>query len=172
MTEQGQVDPAHAQRYKEFGDWIRACYDEPLASRQGVISGPGQVLELRLPPGGGQAFDRVLIREDQSHGQRIREYAIELLPAASALDRAWDSEVRSGDLNLTPLLKSLTDPLITVLQHPVESGSSVGNKRIHLLAPETANQSQDAYAVRLHVKSDSWPVFIKELAVFRPCPTA
>ena len=27
----GNIDPTHAQRYHEFGSWIRACYDTPVA---------------------------------------------------------------------------------------------------------------------------------------------
>jgi hypothetical protein len=31
------VQASHAKRYQELGDWIRACYDTPLAFRIGQI---------------------------------------------------------------------------------------------------------------------------------------
>eukprot|EP01012_Entosiphon_sulcatum_P023067 TRINITY_DN28054_c0_g1_i1.p2 TRINITY_DN28054_c0_g1~~TRINITY_DN28054_c0_g1_i1.p2 ORF type:complete len:452 (+),score=93.83 TRINITY_DN28054_c0_g1_i1:50-1405(+) len=94
----GRVDPQHAARYKEFGDWIRACYGKPVAT----TSGTGTSFTLTIPK--GSQVDRVIIQEDQSQGQRIRSYEVDVqLPGSSA----WQS---------------------------VATGSSVGNKRIQLFA--------------------------------------
>ena len=30
INRDGLVDPKHVERYNEFGDWIRGCYDAPL----------------------------------------------------------------------------------------------------------------------------------------------
>lgn len=57
----GLVDPTHAQRYKEFGDWIRACYDTPIARTSGNSTA---VMLLRIPSS-SPAIDRVWVREDQ-----------------------------------------------------------------------------------------------------------
>ena len=57
----GQVDPAHATRYKEFGDWIRSCYGKPVASTSGNAT---QTLLLKMPTGSA-SIDRVWVREDQ-----------------------------------------------------------------------------------------------------------
>ena len=60
-------------RYKAMGDWIRSCYGTPVAS--------GSTLTKQQQPGGAlwsveidtgdTAVDRIVIRENQTAGQRI-----------------------------------------------------------------------------------------------------
>ena len=69
---QGLVDPRHAARYKEFGDWVRSCYGSPVAE----TAGNGAVFNLSVPSAGA-TIDRVVIRENQKFGQRIRGWHVE-----------------------------------------------------------------------------------------------
>ena len=73
----GRVDPAHAARYTEFGDWIRACYDTPVGSTSG--KGASFVVQFNTTK-----IDRVVMREDQSQGQRVRAYTVE-----AQVDGVW-----------------------------------------------------------------------------------
>lgn len=57
----GQVDPAHAAAYKQFGDWIRSCYGKPVARTH---SNGTQVTLLSIPAADA-LVDRIWIREDQ-----------------------------------------------------------------------------------------------------------
>ena len=35
----GRVDPKHEARYKEFGNWLKRCYSDPVASA--AVAGHG-----------------------------------------------------------------------------------------------------------------------------------
>jgi hypothetical protein len=72
----GRVDPVHAQRYKEFGDWIRSCYGSPVAR----TSGAAYQLTLSFASG-NETIDRVWTREDQVRGD------------ADARGRVWGTRV-------------------------------------------------------------------------------
>ena len=70
----GVVDPRHASRYKELGDFIRTCYGKPLASNF-TCSGSSCILQLPST----QYVDRVVIREDlrSASGIAIRQWSID-----------------------------------------------------------------------------------------------
>eukprot|EP00037_Helgoeca_nana_P011787 m.105977 g.105977 ORF g.105977 m.105977 type:complete len:306 (-) comp21053_c0_seq3:145-1062(-) len=70
----GKVAPTHETRYREFGAWIDSCYATPVAS-----AAPGAGGDVTLPLPSGATVDRVVIREDQSHGQLIRSFVVEVL---------------------------------------------------------------------------------------------
>eukprot|EP00041_Stephanoeca_diplocostata_P020989 m.480671 g.480671 ORF g.480671 m.480671 type:complete len:634 (-) comp21709_c0_seq4:260-2161(-) len=78
----GRVDPKHEARYGEFGDWIRTCYGTPVGSFVG--SATGSVFTINLTS--AQSVDRVVIRENQAHGQRIRAYMVEYSGTGAADD--------------------------------------------------------------------------------------
>eukprot|EP01064_Diplonema_japonicum_P023838 TRINITY_DN3427_c0_g1_i1.p1 TRINITY_DN3427_c0_g1~~TRINITY_DN3427_c0_g1_i1.p1 ORF type:complete len:560 (+),score=179.98 TRINITY_DN3427_c0_g1_i1:64-1680(+) len=66
----GTLLPAHVQRYQEFGSWLRACYDDAVvqvANKTGMFS-------VTVPQ--GAAFDRIVIKEDQTKGQLVRGYTV------------------------------------------------------------------------------------------------
>ena len=80
IARNGKVDPTHAARYKEFGDWIRACYSSPVAN----TTGEGRVVTLTLSPAQqAVAVDRVWVREDIAQGERIRAYEVDVLYVGS-----------------------------------------------------------------------------------------
>eukprot|EP00048_Salpingoeca_helianthica_P015607 m.227635 g.227635 ORF g.227635 m.227635 type:complete len:468 (+) comp17272_c0_seq1:38-1441(+) len=68
----GGIDPAHAQRYREFGDWIRACYGKPLGTAQLA----GGVMSATVTFTGQQTFDRVMLTEDLTQGHTVASYQV------------------------------------------------------------------------------------------------
>ena len=68
----GKVDDTHRQRLQQFGDTIRGCYNgEPL----GLGVGDGQEVVFSFS-NGSTLIDRVVIREDQREGQRVRNFSV------------------------------------------------------------------------------------------------
>ena len=56
VNRDGVVEPAHAERYKELGDWIRGCYGAEM--EEGFV-------------------DRVVVREDMSElGQAVKSFTV------------------------------------------------------------------------------------------------
>ena len=94
VNRDGVVEPAHAQRYKQFGDWIRTCYGTPVAQ----TGGSSDVITLQVT----KPVDRIVISEDLSKGQRVRQYVVEYQTAGSSEWQQWFT------------------------------GSSIGNKRIQV----------------------------------------
>jgi alpha-L-fucosidase len=77
----GLVEKSHEIVYQQLGDWVRSCYGQPVASRNGVVldhrsSSSNQQLVLRLPQ--GVTLDRIMIQEDIVWGQRIRNYTLSM----------------------------------------------------------------------------------------------
>eukprot|EP01079_Euglenida_sp_SAG-EU17-18_P002554 gene2554-73_t len=68
----GNVDPAHAARYREFGGLIRSCYGSALASSPWTM---GLSVTLAVDP--PASIDRVALMEDISRGQRVTEWSVE-----------------------------------------------------------------------------------------------
>jgi alpha-L-fucosidase len=75
ISRTGEVDPVHALAYKSFGDWIRSCYGAPVAVG-GLLYGETS-LTISLPPG-GSLIDRVMLQEDQTRGQFIVSYVVQV----------------------------------------------------------------------------------------------
>lgn len=91
----GRVDPVHAAAYKQFGDWIRACYGAPVAT--GALPAGATSFTLTLPGGtAGTVIDRVRMEEDQSTGQMIYSYTVEVLAAGAADWAPFSSGVSIG----------------------------------------------------------------------------
>ncbi|CAF2613844.1 unnamed protein product [Rotaria sp. Silwood2] len=104
VSRSGLVDPKHASRYKEFGDFIRSCYGKPLSSQFNCSSAS---CILRFPS--TQLADRVVIREDlrSPSGASIRQWSL-------------DGYMMWGDC------------LGCWIPIPSAKGQSIGNKRIVL----------------------------------------
>ena len=99
----GLIPPLHAQRYKELGDFIRSCYGTSLLPDEHFISDDSLVHLLTF--GTPMAIDRSVIQEDQTMGQVIRGYTVDVQLANSTVTDGW----------------------VTVAE-----GTSVGNKKIDL----------------------------------------
>ena len=103
----GLIADDQAARYKELGDWIRGCYGStPAAQLSGVVATLRKPVVLPLPKGQAAVVDRVVLQEDQSGGQAVFKYVVEA-------NDGTDGTFRQ-----------------------VAEGSSIGNKRIHLLGAD------------------------------------
>merc|ERR1712217_595396 len=71
----GVIAPDQVVAYKRFGDWIRRCYGAAVAYASGSVAVNG-TLVVQIPQN-GTVVDRVVMREDQTNGQIIREYEVE-----------------------------------------------------------------------------------------------
>lgn len=130
----GLIPAAYALRYKELGDFIRSCYGNSISLKGPLISDDStmHILFDTTP----FTADRSVIQEDQSQGQVIRQYKVEV--------------------QLSIENSSRNDSWLTVAQ-----GTSIGNKKIDIWSegPQLIN------AVRLTItKSIDRPV-IKSFSV-------
>jgi hypothetical protein len=134
----GLVDPKHEKVYKEIGKWVQDCYGSPVASTRGN----GNQLNLSIPK--GTSFDRIMIQEAISMGQRIREYDIYIEGATAS---GYQRE------------KLLTKP-----------GQAVGRKRIHLL-PSVYYVKDTNYNIILDIHQSIATPQIEHFGVYAPCYT-
>lgn len=106
VSRDGIVDPKHASRYKELGDFIRNCYGKPLSSNF-TCSSRNCILSFSST----QLVDRVVIREDlrSSSGASIRQWSIDGLMMWGDCMNCW-------------------------IEIPPAKGQSIGNKRIVLFS--------------------------------------
>jgi len=104
VSRDGIVDPKHASRYKEFGDFIRGCYGSALPSNFTCSSN-----DCTLQFSSTQLVDRVVIREDlrSSAGVSIRQWSVDGLMMWGDCLNCW-------------------------IEIPPAKGQSIGNKRIIL----------------------------------------
>ncbi len=75
ISRTGEIDPLHAVAYKSFGDWIRSCYGTPVAVNGLVYGQTSFIIPL---PATGVYIDRIMLQEDQTRGQLIASYVVEV----------------------------------------------------------------------------------------------
>ena len=98
----GLIPVDHASRYKELGDFIRSCYGtHALPTR--TLTFDDSTVYVQLFDSSPVTVDRSVIQEDQTQGQVIRAYSVDVQLVNSSNTTQW----------------------ITVAQ-----GTSVGNKKI------------------------------------------
>lgn len=90
-NQQGVLRKDHIQRYAELGNWLTECYASPAARVTDVKVGAGSVVTLAMPEGRGRALDRIVLRENQTNGQLILGFTVEVKTAET-----W-SQVLSGE---------------------------------------------------------------------------
>lgn len=71
----GNVAPAQAKSYREFGDWIRTCYGRSNRVAHTDFQ-RGNRIELRFKR--PSTIDRVMLQENLRHGQLVESYLIEV----------------------------------------------------------------------------------------------
>eukprot|EP00939_MAST-03C_sp_MAST-3C-sp1_P000548 g548.t1 len=79
IDRRGLVDAVHAARYREFGDWIRSCYGNPVANASTLApSGPSKdgSWSWIAYPKTEHTIDRISIREDLRFGQRVQSFEV------------------------------------------------------------------------------------------------
>ncbi|CAF4262002.1 unnamed protein product [Adineta steineri] len=109
----GLIPITHAKRYKELGDFIRSCYGTSISPTEHVTFDDSDI-HILLFDSFPVTVDRSVIQEDQTQGQVIRAYTIDIQLA-----------------NTTH-----TDQWMTVAQ-----GTSIGNKKIDVwnVGPQLIN---------------------------------
>ena len=88
----GLIPARYAARYKQLGDFIRSCYSKPVAEKTTHAAVDGGVYRLTFDY--PVSIDRVVLMEDQSNGQVIREWqvhakVVDALDAHGTLDVPW-----------------------------------------------------------------------------------
>lgn len=90
IDRKGEVQKDHALLYKRFGNWLRSCYGGEGSPGTAIVDGGtttalaeevarGEpVTSVRLSLGtDAKVFDRVVLTEDQTDGQKIRGWLVE-----------------------------------------------------------------------------------------------
>ena len=133
----GQVEPRHAQRYKQLGDWVRWCYSAPVPSTTNVTCEPeGSGTRCVLDFGREVVVDRVVMREDLRYGQAVRQW--------------WmDGLMDWGDC------------YGCTLTIPAATGQSIGNKRIALFG-----EAMTLRAVYLHITQSAGDVHLRSFEAY------
>ena len=91
----GNVAPAHAAAYAQFGAWIRSCYGTPVAMEHPT---PGAtIIELDFPGKQPALIDRIMMTEDLSYGQNVNGYTVEWLDASGLSWNAFSNGITIGN---------------------------------------------------------------------------
>ena len=109
----GLIPSLYAQRYKALGDFIRSCYGTSLLPAEHFTS-DNSLVHLLMFDGTPVTVDRSVMQEDQTNGQVIRSYTIDVQLVNATAREIW----------------------LTVAE-----GTSVGNKKIDLwsVGPQLVN---------------------------------
>lgn len=70
----GLVTPAHVERYRELGDFIKTCYGNPVTPTNVIKECGAGVYAMKFDK--PVSIDRIQLMEDQSDGQVIRTYGV------------------------------------------------------------------------------------------------
>ena len=114
----GLIMDASVQRYKEFGDWIESCFSNSSILAQN--SGKGYILKVQSEK--SIPFDTIVIQEDQTNGQAVRNFTVELITAKP------NTTATSEELKDLISMYDEGAPLV------VASGTSIGHKAIFTMA--------------------------------------
>ena len=145
----GRIDPTHAARYKEFGEWIDGCYGAPLAQTLDFVNGSVAEVATTGAGSGGELIDRVMIMEDLQYGQRVLSYKVETLRAVPALG---NGPVQVVEEARWPQWM------------PFSNGTAVGHKRIDIV-PRAIGVDKHS-RIRVTITASAAPPVIK-LLVFK-----
>jgi alpha-L-fucosidase len=112
----GLIPPAYARLYKQLGDFIRSCYDTSVVPSE-RFSSDDSLVYIQLFDSSPITVDRSVIQEDQTLGQVIRAYTVDVQLVNSSKGNSW----------------------ITVAQ-----GTSIGNKKIDIwqAGPQLVNAAR------------------------------
>lgn len=131
----GLVPARHAARYKALGDFIRACYDHPVAAELAA-----DTASVSLSFDRPTAIDRIVLMEDQTNGQVIRSYEV----YAKVVDADEMGGLVVGDIDGG------------VPWTLVSSGRSVGHKRIDLFGGRAVAVTEVLVNVTQYVDTPVW----------------
>lgn len=155
INRDGLVEKSHEAVYQQLGEWVENCYGTPLLSKQNTVG--ERVIKLEFPldlhSSINISFDRIVLREDITVGQRIRNYTIDLV-----------HETKDGKIGA--IEKEARETLVS-------NGTSVGRKRIHLLDRNYFNSemihSGRKWSVVLNITDVIGPPHLSIFGLFKPC---
>ena len=109
----GLIPVEHATRYKELGDFIRSCYGTSATPSERLTLDNSNI-HIQFFNSSPVTVDRSVVQEDQTKGQVIRAYTVDIQVANATNTTQW----------------------ITVA-----NGTSVGNKKIDIwqIGPQLVN---------------------------------
>jgi alpha-L-fucosidase len=109
----GLIPIEHASRYKELGDFIRSCYGTSVLPSKRLIMDDSNI-HIQLFDSSPVTVDRSVIQEDQTNGQVIRAYTVDVQLVNGTNTTQWTT---------------------------VAQGTSVGNKKIDIwqIGPQLVN---------------------------------
>ncbi|CAF4400930.1 unnamed protein product [Rotaria sp. Silwood2] len=84
----GLIPPAYARRYKELGDFIRSCYGTSVLPMENLIS-DDSLEYIQLFVSSPVTVDRSVIQEDQTYGQVIRSYIVDVKLVNTTNTHQW-----------------------------------------------------------------------------------
>ena len=84
----GLIPPTYARRYKELGGFIRSCYGTSVQPIERLTS-DSVLVYIQLFDSSPVTVDRTVIREDQTQGQVIRAYTIDVKLVNSTEHNVW-----------------------------------------------------------------------------------
>lgn len=100
----GVLPEEHVAAVRQFGEWVSSCYGgAPLAasSAASVAQNSSLVLPLRMPVGqqGDSKPNRVVLAENQTAGQRVRQWSLWYSSTAQpGPDTTWHLLTRGGSI--------------------------------------------------------------------------
>ncbi|KAJ5090524.1 Glycoside hydrolase family 29 [Penicillium argentinense] len=104
----GLIPASYAARYKQLGDFISSCYDNPIAPHAAHSADDKGVYTIKFDY--PTAIDRIVLMEDQTNGQVIRSYQVQA--------KVVDSQDANGTFSVS-------------FSH-VSNGTSIGHKKIDI----------------------------------------
>jgi len=84
----GLIPPAYATRYKELGDFIRSCYGTSASPTERLTLDDSNI-HIQLFDSSPVTVDRSVVQEDQTQGQVIRAYTIDVQLANATNTTQW-----------------------------------------------------------------------------------
>jgi alpha-L-fucosidase len=106
----GLIPPTHASRYKELGDFIRSCYGTSVLPSERFTS-DNSLLYIQLFDSTPVTVDRSVIQEDQTHGQVIRAYTVDVQLVNATYINQWTTVAQGTSITKTvdtPVIKAFT----------------------------------------------------------------
>ena len=83
---EGVIVETSVQRYKEFGDWIDSCF-----SNKSIVGQNSGIIKVQSSQ--PMTFDSVVIQENQTNGQSVRNFTVQVSSVASGYQQVEEPTV-------------------------------------------------------------------------------
>ena len=85
--DRGLIPEPDAKRAREFGQWVRETFSNPIKE----ASGTGEVLEISLDS--PRKISHIILMEDIKHGERVRDYVLDYKKAGKWVELVRGSAI-------------------------------------------------------------------------------